>query len=184
MCHPPLLASNCFLFYLCAKRDLFHLVAIATFWCTAQNTFVWRLFCALQLKCHISNIARFSGTHTKGDRISYPCWQIGIWSWGLSSLPHERSVPAFIHMIVQCALRCCATCIGTVLNKCWIEAIVLLSSPIKWTEMLPTQICCLFLCCNKLCISPLYIDGSTWCCCAHSAMQLFKLFVILMPLVK
>ena len=31
---------------------------------------------------------------------------------------HERSVQAFIHMIVQCALRCCATCIGTVLNKC------------------------------------------------------------------
>ena len=31
---------------------------------------------------------------------------------------HERSVQPFIHMIVQCALRCCATCIGTVLNKC------------------------------------------------------------------
>ena len=30
----------------------------------------------------------------------------------------KRSVQAFIHMIVQCALRCCATCIGTILNKC------------------------------------------------------------------
>ena len=39
-------------------------------------------------------------------------------SRAVSNLGQEMSVPTFIHMMVQCALRCCATCIGTVLDKC------------------------------------------------------------------
>ena len=35
----------------------------------------------------------------------------------VSNLGQERLVPTFIHMMLQCALRCCATCIGTVFDK-------------------------------------------------------------------
>ena len=36
----------------------------------------------------------------------------------VSNLGQERSVLTFIHMMLQCPLRCCATCIGIVLDKC------------------------------------------------------------------
>ena len=107
--HPPLLASNCFLFFLCWNRD------------------IYSTCCYSKLKCHTGDFTWFQSNCTKRDWISYSCWQIRTWS----CVRHDRLVLSFIHMIVQCALRCCATCIGTVLNKCWIEAIVLLSFPIK-----------------------------------------------------
>ena len=110
MFHPPLLASNRFLFFLCLNRDIYSTCC----------------YCDILLR-YAKHFAWFQCNCTKRDWISYSCWQIRI----LSCPSHERSVQAFIHMIVQCALRCCATCIGTVLNKCWIEAIVLLSFPIK-----------------------------------------------------
>ena len=110
MFHPPLLASNWFLFCLFLNRDIYSTCC----------------YCDILLR-HTKHFAWFQCNCTKRDWISYSCWQIRI----LSCLSHERSVQAFIHMIVQCALRCCATCFGTVLNKCSIKAIVLLSFPIK-----------------------------------------------------
>ena len=110
MFHPPLLASNWFLSCLCLNRDIYSTCC----------------YCDILLR-YVKHFAWFQCNCTKQDWISYSCWQIRI----LCLSFHERLVQAFIHMIVQCALRCCATCIGTVLNKCWIEAIVLLSFPIK-----------------------------------------------------
>ena len=133
MFQPPLLASNWFLFRLCLNRDIYSTCC----------------YCDILLR-YAKHFAWFQCNCTKRDWISYSCWQIRI----LSCPSHERSVQAFIHMIVQCALRCCATCSGTILNKCWIEAIVLLSFPIKWTKMGPTQTWCLLLCYNKFSITP------------------------------
>lgn len=42
---------------LCKQGYLLHLVAIATFCCTTQNTFALRLFCAVQPICHTDNVA-------------------------------------------------------------------------------------------------------------------------------
>ena len=42
---------------LCKQGYLLHLVAIATFCCTAQNTFSLRVFCVVQPKCHTDNVA-------------------------------------------------------------------------------------------------------------------------------
>ena len=50
---------------LCKQGYLLHLVDIVTFCCTAQNTFVLRVFCAVQPKCHTDNVAwllELSGT--------------------------------------------------------------------------------------------------------------------------
>ena len=135
MFHPPLLASNWFLFCLCLSRDIYSTCRYCNILLRYAKHFAW-----FQCKC------------TKRDWISYSCWQIRI----LSCPSHERSVQAFIHMIVQCALRCCATCIGTVLDKCWIEAIELLSFTIKWAKIVPTQTWCLFLCYNKTLHHPLH----------------------------
>ena len=88
---------------------------------------IYSTCCYSKLKCHTGDFTWFQSNCTKRDWISYSCWQIRILSWW----SQERSVQAFIHMIVQCALRCCATCIGTALNKCWIEAIELLSFTIS-----------------------------------------------------
>ena len=67
---------------------------------------------------------------------------------------HVVSNLGLIHMMVQCALRCCATCFGTILDKCWIEAIELLSFTMKWAKIVPTRTCCLLLSYTKLCIAP------------------------------
>ena len=134
MFHPPLLASNWFLFCLCLNRDIYSTCC----------------YCDILLR-YAKHFAWFQCNCTKRDWISYSCWQIRTWS----CVRHDRLVLAFIHMIVQCVLRCCATCIGTILNKWWIEAIVLLYFPIKqWTKMGPTQTLCLLLCYNKLCFTP------------------------------
>ena len=101
MFHPPILASNWILFCLCLNRDIYSTCCYCDILLLYMKHFA-------QCNC------------PKRYWISYSCWQIHILSW----CSHERSVQAFIHMIVQCALRCCATCIGTILNKCWIEAIV------------------------------------------------------------
>ena len=64
-------------------------------------------------------LLNFGGTAQKEIEICFQSsWRVVSKCW---SHPHD----------VQCALRCCATCFGIVLNKCLIEAIVLLSFPIK-----------------------------------------------------
>ena len=73
------------------------LVAIATFCFATRNTL-------LDFSATAQNEIGFP--IRVGRFVFYRCWS------------HERSVQAFIHMIVQYALRCCANCIGTVLNKC------------------------------------------------------------------
>ena len=115
MFHPPLLAVIVSFFASVKSGISIQLVAI------------YSTCCYSKLKCHTGDFAWFQCNCTKRDWVSYLCWQIRRWS----CVRHDRLVLAFIHMIVQCVLRCCATCIGTVLNKCWIEAIVLLSFPIK-----------------------------------------------------
>ena len=100
---------------LCKHGYLLRLIAIVTFCCTAQNTFVLRVFCAVQPKCHTDNLAwllDLSGTAQEEILLPIRVGKIGsdlllvsVW------IPrHERSVLAFFHMIVQCAFICCATC--------------------------------------------------------------------------
>ena len=106
---------------LCKQGYLLHLVAIVTFCCTAQNTFVLRVFCAVQPKCHTDNVAwllDLSGTAQ--EEILLP---IRVGKFGSDLLlvivwipHHERSVLAFFHMIVQCAFICCATCMIMLLD--------------------------------------------------------------------
>ena len=61
-----LLGSNCFLFTsFCKQGNPFHLVAIVTFWWTAQNTFLEWVSCAVQLKCYMGNISQFWWNCTK-----------------------------------------------------------------------------------------------------------------------
>ena len=75
-------------------------------------------------------------------------------SRAVSNLGQERSVPTLIHMMLQCALRCCATCIGTVLDKCWTEAIELMSLPLSEQKLFqPKHDDCFFVT-TKLCITP------------------------------
>ena len=58
-------------------------------------------------------LLNFGGTAQKEIEISFQSsWRV------VSNLGQERSALNFIHMMLQCALRCCATCIGTVLDKC------------------------------------------------------------------
>ena len=100
---------------LCTQGYLLHLVAIVTFCCTAQNTFVLRVFCAVQPKCHADNVAwllDLSGTAQ--EEILLPI-RVGklvqiFFLWVVWIPHHERSVLAFFHMILQCAFICCATC--------------------------------------------------------------------------
>ncbi len=61
-----LLTSNCFIsIFLCEQGYPFHLVAIVTFWWTAENTFLEWVSCAVQLKCHMGNISQFWWNCTK-----------------------------------------------------------------------------------------------------------------------
>ena len=100
---------------LCKQGYLLHLVAIVTFSCTSQNTFVLRVFCAVQPKCHTDNVAwllDLSGTTQ--EEILLP---IRVGKFGLdlllvsclNSASWEVST-SFFHMILQCAFICCATC--------------------------------------------------------------------------
>ena len=101
---------------LCKQGYLLHLVANVTFCCTAQNTFVLRVFCAVQPKCHTDNVAwllDLSGTAHKRRSyfLSVKANLVQIFFLWVVWIPHhERSVLAFFHMILQCAFICCATC--------------------------------------------------------------------------
>ena len=72
--------------------------------------------------------ALFWWNYTKGDRI--PIYVLRDFAQILLASCF-KSWSTFIHMMVQCALRCCATFIGTVLDKCLIEDIELLYFTIK-----------------------------------------------------
>ena len=67
-----------------------------------------------------ATLLNFGGTAQKEIMDFHICVGISFKSSSrvVSNLGQERSVPTFIHMMLQCALRCCATCIGTVLDKC------------------------------------------------------------------
>ena len=100
---------------LCKQGYLLHLVAIVTFCCTAQNTFVLRVFCVVQPKCHTDNVLDCLILVELHKRRSYflsvkaNLVQI-FFLWVVWIPHHERSVLAFFHMILQCAFICCATC--------------------------------------------------------------------------
>ena len=98
---------------LCKQGYLLHLIAIVTFCCTAQNTFL-RVFCAVQPKCHTDNVAwllDLSGTaQTRSYFLSIKANLVQIFFLWVVWIPHhERSLLAFFHMILQCAFICCAT---------------------------------------------------------------------------
>ena len=67
-----------------------------------------------------ATLLNFGGTTQKEIMDFHICVGISFKSTSRvdSNLGQERLVPTFIHMMLHCALRCCATCIGIVLNKC------------------------------------------------------------------
>lgn len=90
---------------LCKQGYLLHLVAIVTFCCTAQNTFVLRVFCAVQPKCHTDNVAwllDLSGTAQEeillpirvgkfgSDLLLVSCLNSASWEVSTSLLSHWR----------------------------------------------------------------------------------------------
>ena len=94
---------------------LLHHIAIATFCCIAQNTFVLRVFCAVQPKCHTDNVAwllDLSGTSQ--EEILLP---IHVGKFGLdlllvnylNSASWEVSTSLLSHDCAVC-FHCCATC--------------------------------------------------------------------------
>ena len=93
--HPPLSASNCFLFASVKTGVSIQLVVIATFCFATRNN----------LLDSSATAQNEIGFHIRFGRFVFYYGRL-------------MKVQAFIHMIVQCALRCCATCIGSVLNKC------------------------------------------------------------------
>ena len=107
VCFIPLYRQVIVSFFASVKTGVsIQLVAIATFCFATQNTYVLRVFCAVQLECHTDDFAYFWWNCTKGDRNLFPVLVVSCFkSW---SHPHD----------VKCALRCCATCFGTVLDKC------------------------------------------------------------------
>ena len=89
---------------LCKQGYLLHLVAIVTFCCTAQNTFVLRVFCAVQPKCHTDNVAWLldpSGTAQEeillpirvgkfgSDLLLVSCLNSASWEVSTSLLSHD-----------------------------------------------------------------------------------------------
>ena len=85
----------------CKQGYLLHLVAIVTFCCTAQNTFVLRVFCVVQPKCHTDNVAwllDLSGTAQ--EEILLPirvgkfgsCLNSASWEVSTSLLSHDCEV--------------------------------------------------------------------------------------------
>ena len=65
-----------------------------------------------------ATLLNFGGTARRSD--FHICVGISFKSSSraISNLGQEMSVPTFIHMMLQCALICSTTCIGTVLDKC------------------------------------------------------------------
>ena len=133
MFHPPLLASNWFLFSLYLNRDIYSTCCYCDILLRYSKHLCFKsVLCSSTWMSHRRICLILVELHKRRSRF-HIC--VGICfhssSRAVSNLGQERSVPSFIHMMLQCALRCCATCIGTVLNKSWIEAIILLSFPIK-----------------------------------------------------
>ena len=92
---------------LCKQGYLLHLVAIVTFCCTAQNTFVLRVFCVVQPKCHTDNVAwllDLSGTAQEeillpirvgkfgSDLLLVSCLNSASWEVSTSLLSHDSAV--------------------------------------------------------------------------------------------
>jgi hypothetical protein len=97
---------------LCKQGYLLHLVAIATFCCTVQNTFSLRVFCAVQPKCHTDNVAwllDLSGTAQEEiwlpicigkfvlDLLLVSCFNSASWEVSTGLLPHDCAV--YFHML-------------------------------------------------------------------------------------
>ena len=97
---------------LCKQGYLLHLVAFATFCCTAQNTFVLRVFCVVQPKFHTDNVAwllDLSGTAQEEiwlpilvgkfvlDLLLVSCLNFMSWEVNTSLLSHDCAV--YFHML-------------------------------------------------------------------------------------
>ena len=99
---------------LCKQGYLLHLVAIVTFCCTTQDTYVLRVFCAVQPKCHTDNVAwllDLSGTAQEEIWLPIRVGKFGSYLLlvsCLNSTSWEVST-SLLHMSVQCAFICCAT---------------------------------------------------------------------------
>ena len=106
---------------LCKQGYLLHLVAIVTFCCTAQNTFVLRVFCAVNQNVTPTTLLDCLILVELHKRRSYFLSVLAnlvqiFFLWVVWIPHHERSVLAFFHMILQCAFICCATCTIMLLN--------------------------------------------------------------------
>ena len=128
-------------FALLKQGYLFNLLLLRHFASLRETLMCYECFVQLNLNVTPVTLLNFGGTAQKEIEICFqPSW------WVVSNL-------GLVHMMVQCALRYCATCIGTILNKCWTEAIELLSFTIKWAKIVPTQTWCLLLSYTKLYIT-------------------------------
>ena len=72
----------------------------------------------------------------------------------VSNLGQERSVPTFIHMMLQCALRCCATCIGTVWINVELKLLNCSLLPLSGQKLFQPRHDASFFVTTKLCITP------------------------------
>ena len=151
MFHPPLLASNFFLFASVKTEISIQLISIASFCLATRNTFFKSRFVQFNRNVTPATLLNFGWTTQKEIGFPYMCWEISFKS-------SSRVVPNLGRLSsTRCSvLWDCATFIGTVLDKCWIEAIELLSFTIKWAKIVPTHTWCLFLCYNKPLHHPLY----------------------------
>ena len=130
MFHPPLLASNVFLFCLCLNRDIYSTCCYCDILLRYSKHLCFKsVLCSSTWMSHRWLCLILVELHKRRSDMCWYLFQVVLacyfksWSRKVSTDFHPHDV--------QCALRCCATCFGTVLNKCWIEAIVLLSFPIK-----------------------------------------------------
>ena len=158
MFHPPLLTSNWFLFCLCLNKDIYSTCCYCEILLRyAKHLCFKSVFCSSTWMSHRQLCLILVELH-KGRSDCHICVGISFNSSSrvVSNHGQKSSVPNSIHMMLWCAFRCCATCIGIVLDKCWIDAIELLSFTIKWAKIVPTQTWCLFLCYNKTLHHPLY----------------------------
>ena len=97
MFHPPLLAVIVSFFAFVKSGISIQLVVIANLNVTPATLLDFRV--------------------TAQNEIGFPI-RVGRFVFYLGLLMKDQyRVQAFIHMFVQCALRCCATCVGTILNK-------------------------------------------------------------------
>ena len=100
---------------LCKQGHLLHLVAIVTFCCTAQNTFVLRVFVKFNQNVTPTTLLDCLILVELHERRCYFLSMLAnlvqiFFLWVVWIPRHERSVLAFFHMILQCAFICCATC--------------------------------------------------------------------------